>query len=178
MYFPQWIDLKGEDSVPDTVHHVVLRVDPRKMQQWKSAKTKIQTDGVHFKDHFNPSNPNAETYSEATKILKGDLVVKAIDNLKIDQAIIFCRTKIDCDNLENYLVLKGQSAGNKNQYSCVCLHADRSPAERASNLEMFKRKQSKFLICTDVAARGIDISGIPFVIQVTLPDDKANYLHR
>ena len=36
----------------------------------------------------------------------------------------------------------------------------------------------RFLICTDVAARGIDIRGIPFVINVTLPDDKQNYVHR
>ncbi len=36
----------------------------------------------------------------------------------------------------------------------------------------------RFLICTDVAARGIDIRGIPFVVNVTLPDDKQNYVHR
>lgn len=36
----------------------------------------------------------------------------------------------------------------------------------------------RFLICTDVAARGIDISGIPFVVNVTLPDEKQNYVHR
>uniref|UniRef100_A0A0R3RIB7 Helicase C-terminal domain-containing protein n=1 Tax=Elaeophora elaphi TaxID=1147741 RepID=A0A0R3RIB7_9BILA len=40
------------------------------------------------------------------------------------------------------------------------------------------RGNVKFLICTDVAARGIDVKGIPFVINVTLPDEKANYLHR
>ena len=36
----------------------------------------------------------------------------------------------------------------------------------------------RFLICTDVAARGIDIRGIPFVVNVTLPDEKQNYVHR
>lgn len=35
-----------------------------------------------------------------------------------------------------------------------------------------------FLICTDVAARGIDVKGLPFMINMTLPDDKANYVHR
>lgn len=166
MYFPSWVDLKGEDSVPDSVHHVVLRVDPRKMTQWKNAQTRIKTDGVHLKDQLNVSNPNAETYSEAVKMLKADLAIKAIDSLKIDQAIVFCRTKIDCDNMENYFNLKGKSTNSRdNPYSCVCLHADRSPAERASNLESFKRKEVKFLICTDVAARGIDLRGLPFVIQ-------------
>lgn len=48
------------------------------------------------------------------------------------------------------------------KYSCVCLHGDRKPHERKQNLEMFKNKERKFLICTDVAARGIDVSGLPF----------------
>ena len=38
--------------------------------------------------------------------------------------------------------------------------------------------EARFLICTDVAARGIDITGIPFVVNVTLPDEKQNYVHR
>jgi len=86
----------------------------------------------------------------------------------------------------------------------VCLHGDRKPGERKANLEKFKRKEVKFLICTDVAARGLDITGLPFsklfrskssrnkntlrylwiicffflVINVTLPDEKSNYVHR
>lgn len=96
--------------------------------------------------------------------------------MQIDCAIIFCRTKLDCDNLETYF--NYQSKNLKKNYSCVCLHSDRTPQERQSNLETFKSKKCKFLICTDVAARGIDITGIPYVLQVTLPDDKANYLHR
>lgn len=75
----------------------------------------------------------------------------------IYSALIFCRTKLDCDNLERYFK---QIDGEK--YSCVCLHGDRKPAERKENLELFKTKQKKFLICTDVAARGIDITGLPF----------------
>lgn len=52
--------------------------------------------------------------------------------------------------------------GRDNPFSCVCLHGDRKPQERKGNLEMFKQKQVKFLICTDVAARGIDIGGLPY----------------
>lgn len=48
------------------------------------------------------------------------------------------------------------------KYTCVCLHGDRKPNERKENLEKFKRKDVKFLICTDVAARGLDINGLPF----------------
>lgn len=42
------------------------------------------------------------------------------------------------------------------------MHGDRKPPERKANLEKFKQQRVKFLICTDVAARGIDITGLPF----------------
>jgi ATP-dependent RNA helicase DDX1 len=81
----------------------------------------------------------------------------------MDRGLIFCRTKVDCDNLENFFVsLGGGSNSAGHQYSCVCLHADRSPKERTDNLEKFKQNKVRFLICTDVAARGLDITGLPF----------------
>ena len=45
--------------------------------------------------------------SEAVKILKGEYTVRAIEEHKMDRALIFCRTKVDCDNMENYLNLVG-----------------------------------------------------------------------
>jgi ATP-dependent RNA helicase DDX1 len=60
----------------------------------------------------------------------------------------------------------------------VCLHSDRAPNERTENLEKFKQNKVRLLICTDVAARGLDINGLPYVINVTLPDEKQNYVHR
>ena len=56
--------------------------------------------------------------------------------------------------------------------SCVSLHLPLSPFPFSQEGEV------RFLICTDVAARGIDIRGIPFVVNVTLPDEKQNYVHR
>lgn len=173
MHFPTWVDLKGEDAVPETVHHVVVRVDPQKDTAWHNMRQRIQTDGVHAQDNVRPGNSTAETLSEAIKILKGDYCVRAIEEHKMDRAIIFCRTKLDCDNLEKYF---RQVGGQK--YSCVCLHGDRKPQERKANLEAFKEKRVKFLICTDVAARGIDVTGLPFMINITLPDEKSNYVHR
>ncbi|CAL1532900.1 unnamed protein product [Lymnaea stagnalis] len=173
MYFPTWIDLKGQDAVPETVHHSVCMVDPVLDTQWKSLRKHIKTDGVHEKDKLNFETHSQEMYSEAVKILKGEYVIAAIEEHKMDVALIFCRTKVDCDNLEEYLRQRGGA-----KYSCVCLHGDRKPQERKENLEKFKKHQVKFLICTDVAARGLDISGLPYVINVTLPDEKQNYIHR
>ncbi|XP_071441806.1 ATP-dependent RNA helicase Ddx1 [Hetaerina americana] len=177
MHFPTWVDLKGEDAVPETVHHVVVMIDPQKDKSWTSLRKHIPTDGVHSADNLRPNNPSAETLSEGVKMLKGEYCVRAINEHKMDRALIFCRTKLDCDNLEYYLNQIG-GGSRSSAYSCVCLHGDRKPPERKANLERFKNKEVKFLICTDVAARGLDISGLPFMINVTLPDEKSNYVHR
>ncbi|XP_015179542.1 PREDICTED: ATP-dependent RNA helicase Ddx1 [Polistes dominula] len=173
MHFPTWVDLKGEDAVPETVHHVVVMVDPQKDKSWQNLKRHIETDGVHSKDNIRPGSNTAEVLSEAVKILKGEYCIRAIREHKMDRALIFCRSKLDCDNLERYFKQVGG-----NELSCVCLHGDRKPQERKANLERFKRKEVKFLICTDVAARGLDITGLPFMINVILPDEKSNYVHR
>uniref|UniRef100_A0A0N5A8A6 ATP-dependent RNA helicase n=1 Tax=Syphacia muris TaxID=451379 RepID=A0A0N5A8A6_9BILA len=143
MHFPQWVDLKGQDTVPDTVHHVVCKVDAKQDKMWIRIRQqdRIQTDGIHLSDDIRPGSNSAETLSEGTKILKAEYLLKA------------------------YL-------------TCSCLHSDRKPDERKRNFEAFKQKMVKFLICTDVAARGIDVRGVPFVINLTLPDEKTNYLHR
>ncbi|CDW54086.1 ATP dependent RNA helicase Ddx1 [Trichuris trichiura] len=173
MHFPQWVDLKGQDSVPETVHHVVVMVDPRNDKRWINLRSHIRTDGIHAGDEIRPGSNTPETLSEAVKRLKGEYALQAIRQNKIDRCLIFCRTKLDCDNMEEWLNRCG-----KGQYSCVCLHSDRRPDERKRNLHLFKENKVRFLICTDVAARGIDVTGIPFVINVTLPDEKSNYLHR
>lgn len=54
----------------------------------------------------------------------------------------------------------------------------RNNREREANLEAFKKGECRFLICTDVAARGIDVKQLPYVINVTLPDKPENYVHR
>ncbi|XP_062533486.1 ATP-dependent RNA helicase Ddx1 isoform X2 [Armigeres subalbatus] len=173
MHFPTWIDLKGEDVIPDTVHHVVYMIDPRKDQSWHWLSRHVQTDGVHALDNVCPGSDTAESLSEAVKRLKGEYTLNAIKEYNMDRAIIFCRTKLDCDNLERYLM---QACGM--QYSFACLHRSRNSRERKVNLAKFKNSMVNFLICTDVATRGVDVSGLPFIINVTLPDEKSNYVHR
>lgn len=174
MHFPQWVDLKGQDTVPDTVHHVVCMVDAKSDRMWIRLKPneRIQTDGIHYNDEIRPGSDYPETISEGTKILKAEYVLKAMRQHNMDQGIVFCRTKLDCDNLEKFLKKRAP------EFTCTCLHSDRRPEERTRNFNMFKERKVRFLICTDVAARGIDVRGVPFVINVTLPDEKSNYLHR
>ncbi|GMR53429.1 hypothetical protein PMAYCL1PPCAC_23624, partial [Pristionchus mayeri] len=173
MHFPAWIDLKGMESISETVHHVVCPVDPANDKQWirvMHSANRLEDDGVHMRNEVRPGSATEETLSFGTKILKGIYVLKAIEALEMKTAIIFCRTKQQCDQMEAYLRANGHDASS--------LHGDRSPEERRDTLSRFKTGRLAFLICTDVAARGLDVAAIPFVINVTLPDEKTQYIHR
>ncbi|CAD6194723.1 unnamed protein product [Caenorhabditis auriculariae] len=173
MSFPQWIDLKGMDSVAETVHHVVCYVDAFSDKQWiriRHQPNHLEDDHIHDKDEIRCGTDEKNTLSLGTKILKGVYVLQAIKALEMDKAMIFCRTKQQCDQMEAYMKM--------NNVDAICLHGDRSPEERSKSLHAFKNDQVRFLICTDVAARGIDVHGVPFVINVTLPDEKSMYVHR
>lgn len=58
MHFPTWIDLKGEDAVPETVHHVVVNIDPQKDKSWGNVRNCVETDGVHASDNVGPGKNN------------------------------------------------------------------------------------------------------------------------
>jgi len=144
------------------------------------------TDGVHIRDNLSlPANKELEL-SQNIKLMKPQLVVKMADTFKMDSCMVFCRTNLDCDNFEKYLMALGGGAsfrgttetGKENPYSCVVLAGMRSQEERTKNLEYFKRGDVRFLVCTDVAARGIDIQGLPFLIMTTLPEDTEQFFHR
>ena len=52
MHFPTWVDLKGQDSVPETVHHVVCYIDPIKDTSWHKLSRKIQVSTIVYKHNF------------------------------------------------------------------------------------------------------------------------------
>eukprot|EP00899_Mesostigma_viride_P015632 jgi/Mesvir1/2406/Mv22148-RA.1 len=185
--FPTWVDLKGKESVPETVHHAVLRVAPTS-NAWVNASPPAITDGVHARDPAPMAGTvtSPEAMSEVIKRIKPQLLKLIIDKHKMEQVIIFCRTNVDCDNLERFLNTCGGSkgfmgkaeTGKENPYSCVVLAGVRSMEERRRNLAAFKEGDVRLLICTDVAARGLDIKELPFVINMTLPDKSEDYIHR
>jgi len=64
------------------------------------------------------------------------------------------------------------------EYCAAALHSGKNQRERRGNLQKFKDGEVRFLICTDVAARGLDINELPYVINYTLPDKPEDYIHR
>ena len=185
--FPTWIDLKGGAvSIPDTLDHVVVDVDSDVMPLETESGLKIHSDGVHRKDVHDLSKDTKEVRSERVKLAKGLLLLKVIEALKMDQAMIFCRTRLDCDNLARFLNQASSSSNVDSEvktktvmkYSNAVLHRGLSKNAQDKALQDFKEGSLRFLICTDVAARGIHIEGLPFVVQMTLPDRPEDYVHR
>jgi len=182
--YPIWVDLKWKDAIPETVDHVIVTIDPEK---WDGATPRsLDTDGIH-NDHIDVSSMNAEAYSQAAKVMKPQAMMRIIDAFEMDQCLIFARTRIDCDNIEKFLIEAGGSqwkfdgkveSGKENKYNCAVLHSGRSMQERRQNIEAFKEADIRFLICTDIAARGIDIKELPYVINMTLPEESEDYIHR
>mmetsp|Transcript_9761 Transcript_9761/g.59311 ORF Transcript_9761/g.59311 Transcript_9761/m.59311 type:complete len:703 (-) Transcript_9761:2437-4545(-) len=183
---PVWVDLKGKDAIPDTVHHAMVQVDPKVDRTWLQSTPEVWTDGCHTFDSLSPDVSSAEGWSEALKILKPRILKRLIDTHNMSQCMVFCRTNYDCDNLERFLNTCGGSGpykgrretGVENPYSCVVLGGARSMEERRRNLQAFKEGEVRFLLCTDVAARGLDVKELPYVINMTLPDEPEDYVHR
>ena len=183
---PILVDLKGKDSVPETVHHLKLSVDAAADASWAKPPLPVPTDGVHRSDAVAPGSRTRESLSEATKRLKPLVLLRLAEQLQMAQCLVFCRTNLDCDNLERYLNAVGggkgfsgkAEKGKENPYSCVVLAGQRSMEQRRSALRAFKEGDVRFMVCTDVAARGLDIAHLPFVVNMTLPDKVEDYFHR
>jgi ATP-dependent RNA helicase DDX1 len=94
--------------LPQTVDFAFVWANPKEQGEWRKPVRKIETDGIHRQDHVSANTDTPEMWSEAVKILKPLLLVKIIDAYKMDQCMIFCRTRLDCDHLETFL--KGLSA--------------------------------------------------------------------
>jgi len=84
--------------------------------------------------------------------------------------LLFSRTKIGAVKIVRMVLSAGHSAAD--------IHSDKTLAQRRQALEGFRSGRHRILIATDIAARGIDVSGIELVINYDLPDESENYVHR
>ena len=91
-------------------------------------------------------------------------------DLKPHSAIVFCNTKSDTELVEVYLKRRGFDASK--------INADLSQREREQVLTNLRNGKLKYLIATDVAARGIDIKELELVVNYSLPNDSESYVHR
>jgi superfamily II DNA/RNA helicase len=88
----------------------------------------------------------------------------------ITQAFVFCNSKLGCARLARSLERDGLRTS--------ALHGDKSQDERLKSLDAFKRGEVDLLVCTDVAARGLDIKDVPAVFNFDIPFNAEDYVHR
>ena len=120
-----------------------------------------------------PSGTAAELVSQEMFVIKEDMKSVVLGDLLIKYpgtVLIFTRTKKSAARVTKSLKKSGFSAAE--------IHSDRSMNERKEALAGFKSGKYRILVATDIAARGIDVTGIELVINYDLPDEPGNYVHR
>jgi len=99
------------------------------------------------------------------------LALKRIADFQPDiYGIIFCRTKIETQEIAEKLIKDG--------YNADALHGDLSQAQRDTVMRKFRNRNLQMLVATDVAARGIDVDNVTHVVHYNLPEDVESYTHR
>lgn len=107
---------------------------------------------------------------ETTDREKQDALCSVLDEDRPFMAIIFCRTKRRVDDLEVAFYRRG--------YDCVKLHSDIIQSKRERIMKAFRNGDIQYLIATDVAARGLDISGVSHIYNYDIPESAESYIHR
>ena len=121
-----------------------------------------------------PVSSAAETIQQllytTNKSLKMDLLYHVLESLNINQALLFSRTKHGADRIVRNL--------RKRKISASSIHGDRSQNQRQKALADFKAGKIRILVATDIAARGIDIDKLYYVINFDIPNEPETYVHR
>ncbi len=121
-----------------------------------------------------PVSSTAETISQflyyTNKNTKQALLHHILKDPQIDQVLLFSRTKHGADRITRNL--------RKEKINAAAIHGDKSQNQRQKALEQFKAGQIRILVATDIAARGIDIDKLKYVINFDVPNVAETYVHR
>jgi ATP-dependent RNA helicase RhlE len=138
----------------------------------KLAYAEILQNPIHVKIG-SPSTPPT-TISQSVYMVssarKTDLLVGLLEEEAMSSVVVFVRTKHRADSLAKRL--------SQEAMQVACIHGDRSQREREIALTRFKRRSTRVLVATDVAARGLHVEGITHVINYDVPAQPAEYLNR
>ncbi|MGE4453038.1 MAG: DEAD/DEAH box helicase [Sphaerochaeta sp.] len=125
---------------------------------------------VRIKQETPTSNLTDQIYVEVRESDKFEALTRIIDMEESFYGIVFCRTKVQCDEIGRKLMDRG--------YDAEPLHGDLSQKQRENILHKMRDRSISIIVATDVAARGIDISDLTHVINFSLPEDPEAYIHR
>jgi ATP-dependent RNA helicase DeaD len=111
-----------------------------------------------------------QIYFEVDNSDKFEALTRIIDNSEDFYGMIFCKTKVDTDEIA--LQLSGRG------FATEALHGNVSQSQREKILTKFRNRKINILVATDVAARGIDVENLSHVVNYSLPQDSESYVHR
>lgn len=139
----------------------IKRVGVQFMKDPKQVKIKAKELTTDLIDQY---------YVRVKEYEKFDTMTRFFDVQDPEVTIVFCRTKRRVDEVSKGLEARG--------YNAAGLHGDLTQARRTEIMNEFKRGKVDILVATDVAARGIDISGVTHVYNYDIPQDPDSYVHR
>jgi superfamily II DNA/RNA helicase len=112
----------------------------------------------------------AQFVYQAHDLDKPEVVARILQAENRNRVMIFCRTKRSAQRVADDLVDRG--------FSAAPIHGDLNQAAREKALKRFREGKADVLVATDVAARGIDVTGVTHVINYECPEDEKTYIHR
>jgi len=122
----------------------------------------------------NPVSSTAETIQQfiyyTNKADKKHLLLHILKDKNINQLLLFSRTKHGADRIARNLKKKNIRAS--------AIHGDKSQNQRQKSLQSFKDSEIRVLVATDIAARGIDIDKLSYVLNYDIPNESETYVHR
>ncbi len=122
----------------------------------------------------NPVSSTAETIQQylyyTNRSSKNDLLLHILKNPKLEQVLLFSRTKHGADRIVRNL--------HKANISSAAIHGNKGQNQRQKVLKEFKESKIRVLVATDIAARGIDIDKLQYVINYDIPNESETYVHR
>ena len=144
-----------------TMSREVERVAKKYLQDYETIVVGSRNEGAENVNHIYYMVQAKDKYLALKRIVDY--------NPKIF-AIIFCRTKLETQEIADKLIRDG--------YNAEALHGDLSQQQRDLTMQKFRQHTVQLLVATDVAARGLDVDDLTHVINFGLPDDIENYTHR
>jgi ATP-dependent RNA helicase RhlE len=171
------LDLGFNKDIKDVMKHI-----PRKRQtlfftatitkKIKSLAYDVVRDAIRIQ--ISPKNPVSKNVDHAVAFVDMDSKRFFLENIlkeyETEKFIIFARTKVRVERVVAAMLRAGVET--------EALHGGMEQKERFAILERFRTGENRVLITTDVAARGIDIPSMDYVINYDLPDNSENYVHR
>ncbi|MEI7640701.1 MAG: DEAD/DEAH box helicase [bacterium] len=159
----------------------ILRQVPKERQTMLFSATMpsdiVRIASAHMKlpvrTEIAPQGTMAENVSQEIFVVKPEMKIQILNEILKQyhgSVLLFTRTKRGASKVTRSLRTANHSAAE--------IHSDRSMGQRKEALDGFKSGRYRVLVATDIAARGIDVSGIELVINFDLPDEAGNYVHR